>query len=147
MHQSKLFRIVAIAALAGSAGLTLAAPAGASATKTKAIHCTSLTGNIATTVTLSGCSGNTGGSSQPIASTALATGGTVNWASGKTTTVTLSVKQKGKKCPAGSSEYQAKGSVTADTTGSATVGGAAKATACVNAAGAISLVPGTKATI
>jgi hypothetical protein len=147
MFHSKIMRLVAIGALAGSAAVAavpLAGPAGAA---TLSIKCKKLTGNIASSVVLSGCSGNTGGKSKPIPATSLASGGTIKWVNAKTTTVKLSVKQAGTACPAGSTEYQAKGTVTADTTGSATVGGAAKALACVTASGAISLVPGTKAVI
>jgi hypothetical protein len=146
MFRSKLVRLLAVGAMAGSAAVAMVPMAG-SATAATSIKCSKLTGNIANTVTLSGCKGNTGGASKPIPSTQLATGGKVTWVNGKTTTVTLTVKQKGTACPVGSSEYQAKGKVTADTTGSATVGTAAKALACVNAAGAVTLVPGTKAVI
>src|SRR4051812_20805786 len=144
MFHSKMVRLLAVGAMAGSAVLAVA-PGAADAAGS--IKCKKLAGNIATNVTLSGCSGNTGGASKPIAATALATGGTIKWVNSKTTTVKLSVKQKGTDCPAGSSEYQAKGTVTKDTTGSATVGTVAKAKACVDAAGNISLAPGTKATI
>jgi hypothetical protein len=44
-------------------------------------------------------------------------------------------------------EYQAKGSVTKDTTGSAPKGSAVKGTVCVDGALNVSLVPGTKLTI
>jgi hypothetical protein len=146
MFHSKLVRFLAIATVAGSASVaTFAGPA--SGAGTLSIKCSSLTGNISSTVKLSKCTGNTGKASKAIPATQLATGGTIKWVNGKTTTVTLKVAQKGTACPAGSTEYQATGKVTADTTGSATVGGAAKALACVNAAGAVTLVPGTKATI
>jgi len=145
MFHSKILRIVAIAAVAGSASVAaIASPAGAAA---KSIKCSALTGNIASTVVLSGCTGNTGGSSNAIPATELASGGTIKWKGGKTTTVTLKATQKGTACAAGSSEYQAKGKVTKDTTGSTAVGSAVKALACVSATGAVTLVPGTKATI
>jgi hypothetical protein len=146
MIRSKMIRLAAVGALAGSAALALT-PAGV-AGAAGSIKCSSMTGNIAKKVTLSGCTGNTGGSSKPIASTALATGGVIKWANGKKTTVTLTATAKGTACPAGSSEYQAKGKVTKDTTGSAAVGGTIKGNACVNGkSGAITLVPGTKLTI
>jgi hypothetical protein len=132
--------------MASSAAIATVPLAG-SASAVSSIKCNKLTGNIATSVVLSGCSGNTGGKSKAIPATQLATGGTIKWVNAKTTTVTLAIKPAGTACPAGSTEYQAKGKVTGDTTGSATVGGAAKALACVNGAGAISLVPGTKAVI
>jgi hypothetical protein len=50
------------------------------------ITCTNITGNDASTITVSGCTGgNTGGKSKPISATALAAGGTVTWNSGSTT--------------------------------------------------------------
>ena len=65
----------------------------------------------------------------------------------ESTTVTLTVKQgPGTKCPVGDTEYDATGKSTADTTGSVHVGGKVAAKVCINAAGSIELVPGTKAT-
>ena len=145
MFHSKLVRLLAIATVAGSA--SVATFAGSASAAVPSIKCASLTGNIATTVKLSKCKGNTGKASQPIPATQLATGGKITWVNGKTTTVTLSVKQQGTACAAGSTEYQATGKVTADTTGSATVGGKVKALACVDAAGNVTLAPGTKASI
>lgn len=145
MFHSRLVRLLAIAAVAGSASVaTFAGPASA---VLPSIKCAALTGNITTTVKLSKCTGNTGKASKPIPATQLTTGGKITWVNGKTTTVTLSVKQQGTACPAGSTEYQATGKVTADTTGSAAVGGKAKANACVDAAGKVTLAPGTKAII
>jgi hypothetical protein len=145
MFGSKMVRLLAVGAVASSAA-AFALPGAAGAAGS--IKCSSMTGNLAKTVKLSGCTGNTGGSSKPIKSTALATGGTIKWVNGKTTTVTLTAKQKGTACPAGSGEYQAKGSVTKDTTGSAAVGGVVKGSACIDGTtGAITLVPGTKLTI
>ena len=149
MFHSRISRLLAVGALAGAASLTFVG----SASPVTQIVCKKLTGNIATTVTLSGCtSAATGGSSQPIQATSLASGGTINWVNGKSTTVTLSVSQtehdgtETQVCPAGTSEYEAKGKVTADTTGFAPVGGVAKAEACVNGTtGAITLEPGSKA--
>jgi hypothetical protein len=52
------------------------------------IDCTTITGNASSTIVASGCTGgNTGGSSEPLEATALATGGTITWVSGSTTTV------------------------------------------------------------
>jgi hypothetical protein len=145
MIHSKLVRLLAIGAIAGSASVAvLTGPASAAGT---GIKCGALTGNIANTVKLSKCSGNTGKSSKAIPATQLATGGKITWVNGKTTTLTLTAKAKGTACPAGSTEYQAKGMVTGDTTGSATVGSAAKASACIDGAGNVTLVPGTKAVI
>jgi hypothetical protein len=151
MFHSRISRLLAVGALAGAAALT-SAPFVGSASPVTQIVCKKLTGNIATTVTLSACtSAATGGSSKPIQATALASGGTINWVNGKSTTVTLSISQTEKDgtetqvCPAGTSEYEAKGKVTADNTGFAPVGGVAKAEACVNGTtGAITLEPGSK---
>jgi hypothetical protein len=81
--------------------------------------------------------------------TALAQGGKIVWKNGKSTTVKLTVTQNpdASACAPGDSRYDAKGKTTADTTGSAIVGGKVKASVCVTSTGAISLVPGTKATI
>jgi hypothetical protein len=53
------------------------------------LQCTSLTGNASSTVTVSGCTGggNTGGSSHPVNASTLATGGTIPWVSGTSTTI------------------------------------------------------------
>jgi hypothetical protein len=151
MFHSRITRLLAVGALAGAASLTFVG----SASPVTQIVCHKLNGNIATTVTLSKCTLDaTGGSSKPITATALASGGTVQWVNGKSTTVTLSVSQTEKdtgeaaayECPTGTTEYEAKGKVTADTTGFAPVGGVAKAEACVNGTtGAITLEPHSKA--
>ena len=129
---------------------SLASAGGASAAGLK-IKCTSMTGNISGTITLTGCTpGATGGSSIPMpAATLLATGGSINWVNGKNTTVTLAssttetdTDKAGGSCPRGTTEYETKGRVTADTTGSAPVGGKASSEACVNATtGAVSIEP------
>jgi hypothetical protein len=140
-----LVRILASSALAGAAALAFATPSGAAVT---GISCGSMTGNIAKTVTLKKCTGNTGKASKPLPAAALASGGTITWKNNKTTTVTLTVKNgPGTKCAIGDTEYDATGKVTADTTGSAKKGGKVAAKVCVNGAGAVTLVPGTKATI
>jgi hypothetical protein len=122
-----------------------ASPAFASFT---GIKCTTLSGNIASTVTLSGCNGNTGGSSQPLLATSLASGGTITWSNTQTTTVTLTVSSPtGGTCPAHTTLEEAKGKSTADTTGSAPVGGKVKVFVCLTSAGALSLEPGHVAKI
>ena len=68
------------------AGLTLgfAGTAGAAGK----IQCTSLTGSASGTITIGGCTGGiTGGGSKPLTAAALATGGTINWLSGGSTTI------------------------------------------------------------
>jgi hypothetical protein len=148
MLHNRFGRLVLSAALIGSAALVTVGTAGPASAAT-GIKCKTLTGNIATTVTLTGCNGNTGKSSKPITSTSLATGGTITWANSKTTTVTLKVKEgDSSTCPAGSTREDAKGTVTADTTGSTSVGHKVKASVCLNnVSGALTLVPGTKASL
>ena len=145
MRTSRLARVLTSALLAGTALAALSGPASAA---TPGIACKKLTGTITGTVTLASCTGNTGGASKPLPAATLASGGTITWQNGKTTTVTLKVTQgPGTKCAAGSTEYDAKGKTTKDTTGSALIGGKVKANVCVSAAGAVSLLPGSKATI
>ena len=146
MFKSRLGRIVASGLLAGATVLAFTGPASATVT---GIKCKVLTGNIATNVTLKRCKvGNTGGASKAMPATALASGGTIKWVNGKTTTVKLTVTQgSAANCAVGDSEYDAKGKVTADTTGSVKIGGAVSAHVCVAPSGAISLVPGTAAKI
>jgi hypothetical protein len=68
------------------AGLTLGI-AGTAGAGTGKITCTAINGTASGTITISGCTGgNTGGSSQPLSAASLATGGTVTWVSGSTTT-------------------------------------------------------------
>jgi hypothetical protein len=78
--------------------LGIAGPAGAAGK----LSCTTITGNDASTIVVSGCTGgNTGGSSQPLAAAALATGGTVTWVSGSSTTIAAPALTtiSAKKCP------------------------------------------------
>jgi hypothetical protein len=66
------------------------------------ITCTTITGNASSTVTVSGCTGgDTGGSSQPINSTALESGGTIDWVSGSNTTISAPTltATSAKDCP------------------------------------------------
>jgi hypothetical protein len=128
--------------------LGFSGPASATQPAVLKIKCTGLSGNISSTVTLSGCSGNTGGGSQPIVATALATGGTITWLNGKTTTIAAPTLSTGTNCPSGTpTDEKAKAKVTADTTGSATVGSKAKIEVCISTTGAITLPPGKKAKI
>jgi hypothetical protein len=145
MLRSRIGRGLTSALLAGSTVFVLAGPAQAA----PGIACKQLTGNIASNVTLKQCTGNTGGASKPMPATSLAQGGKIVWKNNKSTTVKLTVTQNpdASACAPGDSRYDAKGKTTADTTGSAIVGGKVKASVCVSSTGAISLVPGTKATI
>lgn len=66
------------------------------------LTCTSFSGNAASNITIGGCTGgDTGGSSVPMPATSLATGGTVDWVSGSSTTIsapTLTATNN-KACP------------------------------------------------
>jgi len=112
------------------------------------IKCTNLSGNESSTATLSGCTGNTGGSSMPIAVTTLTSGGTITWSNGKATTVGAPTSGSGTLCPTGSAEDDVlKGTVTADTTGSVTVPSKYNIELCIDPSGNFSLPPGKKAKI
>jgi hypothetical protein len=100
--------VIAAAFAIPASGLSLALTSGpasaASGPKGKTV-CTSVAGTASGTVTISGCTdangADTGGASQPISTAALATGGTVTWVSGKTSTfgaATL-VSTSAKHCP------------------------------------------------
>jgi hypothetical protein len=134
--------IIAIPAVAGATTLGAFSFVGSAGAATL-IRCTHVTGNFTgmTTITLRGCSGNTGGASKPItpALTFLSAGGTITWVNGKKTTVTMAstgnetdTDPAGGSCPAGSSEIESKGKVTADNTRSAPVGGVARGEVCEN---------------
>jgi hypothetical protein len=98
------------------------------------IKCQSLLGTLTTSVTFFVCMGNTGGSSKPFSPTLLATGGTITWANGDTTTVSVTVSSGGKAggCPNSETEFTSKGMSSADTTGSAPVGGKVKIQWCLS---------------
>jgi hypothetical protein len=96
----RILLTVAVMALSVT-GLTLGVSSQAGAAGV-AITCTTISGSATTTVTISGCTGgNTGGASHPLNGTALATGGTVTWLSGSTTTLGVPVltATSAKKCP------------------------------------------------
>jgi hypothetical protein len=118
------------------------------------IQCTALTGSASSTITLSGCSGgNTGGGSQPEPATALATGGTITWLSGASTTIGTPVlaASVGKKCPGyvknAASNPTAEAftaSVTADQGDGVLLPGAVKGSVCVGTTGSITLLKTVK---
>jgi hypothetical protein len=129
----------------------LPSPAGAAP---KGISCSKLSGSANTTtgaekIKLSGCNGNTGGSGTQ-KGTVTATSGTVKWHNGKSTTGTQSAVA-GSGCVTGDLTEVISGNVTAETTGSTSVGAAVSATICA-APGTttgtykLSLLPGTKFT-
>ncbi len=150
MLRSHMFRM-SVAAVAATASLGAVAVTGmassASASTGLKVKCTTLTGNDTSTATLTGCNGNTGGATMPIAITSLITGGTITWANSLTTTIGAPTITTGILCPVGDSDDVAKGTVTADTTGSVTVGGKYKIEICIDGSGNLSLPPGKKAKI
>jgi len=80
---------LAIPVSGASLALSGGPASAASGPKGKTV-CTTVTGTSAGTITISGCTdsngANTGGGSHPISATALASGGTVTWDSGFTST-------------------------------------------------------------
>ena len=102
----KISSKVAILGCATAFALGAVAPgvAGAAGPKGKTI-CTTITGNAASTVSISGCTdvggANTGGGSQPLPVASLAVGGTVTWLSGKTSSfgAAVTTATNAKKCP------------------------------------------------
>lgn len=106
------------------------------------------------TITLSSCKGGSaGGSSKPVATSSLASGGTFTWVNGNTTTFNTpklkSSKMLTAKCVAkygsGASEESATGTVTAQSgTGDSPIPGVFKAKVCIDSAGNIhALTPAT----
>jgi hypothetical protein len=139
---------IVLAAVAGSAALIPLAgvavlgvgPAGAAAT---GISCAKVGGNAnvpanSSKITLKTCNGNTGTKGTIKGTAAVGSTGTVKWANGKSTSFTESTAT-GTKCaatggPIGGAlvaDEVLSGSVTADTTGSTTVGAAVTAEVCV----------------
>jgi hypothetical protein len=147
----RVARLLTAATIVGAATVGAISFAGPTNAAVGTIKCTTLTGNLTTTVTLSGCNGNTGGASMPIPATNLATGGAIPWVNGQTTTVTLTpnigVESDADllgSCSSSATEVEVTGTVTADTTGSAIVGGKVKVEACLNnTTQNIKLEPGT----
>ncbi len=140
MTRCSMVRMVASAVLAVStaglaAALTFAAPAAA---KTSGVTCKHISGS-GTLASLTNCSGasHTGGSG----TLPLSNPSTIAWANGKTTTVspfsqTLASPDESEKysCPAGTTEYNLSGTVSADTTGVIPVGSTLSAEICFNSA-------------
>lgn len=145
-----LLVLSALAVSALSLTVGIATDAGAAHVHYNTITCTTVSGNVASTVTVSGCTGgNTGGSSQPIPATALATGGTITWVSGSTTTLATPTitAVSAKHCPtAGSSADSIKATVTADTGDTLKIPGVATGEACIAPSGAITALKNFKLT-
>ena len=97
------------------------------------VKCTAFdSGSNSTHFELEGCSGDTGAASLSEAAN-LSTSNPLylSWSNGTSTTVDWnSITTGGADCASGSTEYTFEGEVTADTTGWASAGGAAKGTAC-----------------
>jgi hypothetical protein len=116
------------------------------ASAASSVTCKKLVGTITGNVKVSAClptSKTEKSASAPAAS--LASGGTLTWNSGKTTTLTLSTSSPGQgACKKGSSEYDATGTVTGGTSTYTHAGDVVSGRVCVNTTtGAISLVPKT----
>jgi len=143
--------VAALAVPASVATVGLSAPAWAAGS----ITCTTISGTASTTVTVSGCTGGvTGGSSVPAPATSLATGGTIHWVSGSTTTTNAPtlVATSAKKCPGyvkgGSSNPTAdkfSSTVTADTGDGIKVPGKSSGAVCISSTGVISALKPLKA--
>jgi hypothetical protein len=114
------------------------------------ISCTTITGNASSTIVASNCTGgNTGGSSQPINGTALATGGTITWVSGSTTTIAAPKLKStsAKKCPvAGSTADKVSGKVTGDTGDGIKIPGKVKGAVCIDPSGNVTALKPFKLT-
>ena len=139
---------LSIPASVAAIGVVGAGTAGAAGST---IQCKSIKGNAATTVAISKCTPATkaekkGEKTLSGESTLLEGGGTLTWSnSGTQTTVTLTVTSPGQgNCKKKNTEFDATGSVTADTSAYGMTGDVASARVCVNNnSGAITLVKGT----
>ena len=136
MIKNRMIRgsIAVAAALVPLGGVTAlaASPAGAVA---KGITCNVLKGSYNTSTgaiktKVSTCNGNTGGSGKSNG-TATSTTLTEKWANGKSTTSTVSATGGSGCTQSGALTEIESGQVTADNTGSTTVGAAVTATVCV----------------
>lgn len=152
---------IALVAVAGSAALVplagiSALTTGVAAAKTpKGISCSTLKGKvvigatITEKVTLSNCTGTTGGSGKSKATVSSTGPNTteVKWTNGKTTTASESAASGSFACPSGDDAEAVTGSVTQDNTKSTAVGAAVAGDVCYNPnTSKLSLSPGTKFT-
>ncbi len=159
MRRRRMLGAALVLAVSGAA-LVGGGQAGAAAGPKGKVTCSTITGTSSGTVTLSGCVGsaNTGGASQPLPTASLATGGTVTWVSGKTTTFSAAtlVGTKPKKCPgyvkppkggpepSEPSAFKFSGTVTADTSGMK-LPGKYKGAVCIDQSGNITALKPLKA--
>jgi hypothetical protein len=105
--------------------IVFAGPASAKTKVEKSITCRSFSGTVSGTITMSGCNGNTGGSSAPLNATSLATGGKISWTNGDSTTIASPTlgSVKSSKCKAsGDLAESVSAAVKADTTGLSSLG-------------------------
>ena len=139
--------------VSGASVAALGSPAFAAGVK---ITCTTITGNAASTITVSGCTGgNTGGASKPIVATSLASCGTITWVSNTTTTLGPATLKStsAKKCPGyvkgGTNNPTAdnfSAAVTGDSGNGLKVPGKATGAVCISHSGDITALKPTKAT-
>ena len=138
MFRTRAARALLIPVMVASASVGTLAFASASGAAVKpdpftGVKCTTLTGNVNSTATLSGCNGNTGGSSMALAGAAFASGGTITWTNSLTTTLNAPTVANGTfTCPKHYKPYKASGTVAADTTGSVPVGSTYKINVCLD---------------
>jgi hypothetical protein len=109
------------------------------------ISCTTITGSA--TLVVSGCTGgDTGGSSQPLSAATLATGGTITWSSGSSTTISAPTTSatSATKCPGyvkkAATEPTAENftaTVTSDSGDGLKLPGTAKGAVCISTTGQI----------
>jgi hypothetical protein len=115
--------------------------------KESTLKCSTISGNAASTITISGCTGgDTGGSSEPVDGSALATGGQIDWVSGGNTTISQPTltPTSATKCPGyvkGGASNPAADKVTATVTGDTGDGlklsGAVKGAVCIGSDGSV----------
>lgn len=143
MRDSKPVRLFVIAAIAAT--IAMVPIQGSASAATPHIKCSKLTGFPLHGVDFLKCSGNTGESAMTVEYGFLATGGTITWANGETTTVSISLKQRGTDCARSQYQYWHTITITADTTGSTSIGSTSRSSTCVDRdSGSVKLVPGTK---
>jgi hypothetical protein len=134
--------LLAAAALAIPVSVaTVGLSGGVAGAKAVKITCTTITGTATGTIVVSGCTGgNTGGSSTALPAAALATGGTITWTSGSTTTIAAPALKgtSAKKCPvAGSTAETFKAVVTGDTGDGLKIPGKGTGAVCIDPSGNI----------
>ena len=147
MLRSRVLRTLGAVTITGAMLIgAFSASASADSPNIPKIKCFAFSaGSTVTSFQLTACTGNTGGASMVQAGNFL----TLNplnlvWSNSLTTDVHWSsITTGGTSCPTGTFEYKFVGTVTADTTGSAPVGGHAHGKACVNSTGVLTVAPGT----